>query len=208
MRTVSEGRYDPLEVLSGHIDLAMKHALKASTMDPKVRVVRFKKRTRPELIPSFRGHLGCLCHRFRGRKLPHDRYDGVYSPTCCVTERDGSAEGGHRWWALNRLTLPTPVLATRKKGRGAKKGKKLRCVRTLRAKRARQEGAQLSKEAHRLVAGAVRERSRRPRTRQHTPSTISARPGDRPERGGKWGTEGPASASFRLIDVPDWDAGT
>lgn len=30
---------DPLEVLSGHIDLAMKHVLEASMTDPKVRFV-------------------------------------------------------------------------------------------------------------------------------------------------------------------------
>lgn len=30
---------DPLEVLSGHIDLAMKHVLEASMTDPKVRFI-------------------------------------------------------------------------------------------------------------------------------------------------------------------------
>jgi len=37
---------DPLEVLTGHIDLAMKHVLEASTTDPKVRLVRPMQRTR------------------------------------------------------------------------------------------------------------------------------------------------------------------
>ena len=42
---------DPLEVVSAHIDLVMRHVLEASTTDPKV---RFKPRIAiHELIPPF-----------------------------------------------------------------------------------------------------------------------------------------------------------
>ena len=92
---------DPLGVVSGHIDLAMKHVLEASTTDPKVRFVSFKTRIAvPGLISS-------LCARrivgFRGSELPRDRDAGVYSPTGRVATRDGAAEGGYRRWGVERV---------------------------------------------------------------------------------------------------------